>query len=80
MKIQVLGTGCPKCAKLEKNARDAVARLGIDCTVEKVSELDRIVSLGVLLTPGLVIDGKVVSSGRVLPVKEIVSLLGGGEG
>ncbi len=80
MKVQVLGTGCPKCREMEENARKAIAHLGIECDVEKISNVKEIVSYGVLMTPGLAIDGTVVASGKVLPVDEIVSLLAGAEG
>ncbi|MFH1681970.1 MAG: thioredoxin family protein [Candidatus Eisenbacteria bacterium] len=75
MRVQVLGTGCPKCRQLEENARAAVRQLGVSCEVEKVTNIKDIMNYGVAMTPGLAIDGKVVSSGKVLPVEEIVSLL-----
>ncbi|RPJ41495.1 MAG: thioredoxin family protein [Candidatus Latescibacterota bacterium] len=75
MKVQILGTGCPKCKKLEENARAAVGQLGIDCEVEKITNLKEIMSFGVMMTPGFAIDGKVLSTGKVPPVDEIVSLL-----
>jgi small redox-active disulfide protein 2 len=75
MKVQILGTGCPKCKKLEENARAAAVKIGIDCEVEKITNLKDIMSFGVMMTPGFAIDGKVLFSGRVLPVEEIASLL-----
>jgi small redox-active disulfide protein 2 len=75
IKIQILGTGCPKCNKLEKSAREAIAATSIEATIEKVTEVDRIVEMGVMLTPALVIEGKVVSSGKVLTKEQIISLL-----
>jgi small redox-active disulfide protein 2 len=75
MKIQILGTGCPKCRKLEENARSAVLELGLDVEVEKVSEINEIMSFGVMITPSLAVDGNVKSSGKVLSVEEIKGLL-----
>jgi small redox-active disulfide protein 2 len=65
MKIQVLGTGCLKCRKLKENAARAVAASGIECEVESVSDLDRILSFDVMMTPALVIDGEVKEAGGV---------------
>lgn len=77
MKIEVLGMGCAKCAKLEENARAAVAALGLEATVEHVKDMDRILDYGVLITPGLVVDGKVVASGRVPSREDIQKLIQG---
>jgi small redox-active disulfide protein 2 len=71
MKIQVLGTGCMKCKKLKENAVRAVADVGIDCEVESVTDLDRILSFDVMMTPALVIDGQVKATGVVPPVADI---------
>lgn len=71
MEIKILGTGCPKCNALEKITRDVIAENGIDATVSKVEEIMDIVKFGVMTTPALVIDGKVVFNGRV-PSKEDV--------
>jgi small redox-active disulfide protein 2 len=76
MKIQILGTGCPKCRRLEENARSAVRELGLDADVEKVADINDIISFGVMVTPGLAVDGDVKSTGKVLSVVEIKSLLG----
>ena len=75
MKIQVLGTGCPKCQALEKNAKDAVAKLGLAAEVVKVSDLDEIMEMGVMMTPALAVDGEVKKAGKILTVEEIVSIL-----
>jgi small redox-active disulfide protein 2 len=75
MEIKILGSGCPNCKRLEKHARIAVAELGIDATFEKVTEYKDIMSYGIMSTPGLVVNGTVVSSGRVLQPKEIIPLL-----
>lgn len=75
MIIKILGTGCPKCKKLEENASQAVAQAGIEATVEKVTDLDKIMDYGVMLTPALVIDEKVMASGKVLAASEILALI-----
>lgn len=77
MKIEILGTGCAKCTALEKAAKDAVARSGKFAQVVKVDDVMKIMEYGVLSTPGLVIDGKVVSSGKLLSIDEIVALING---
>ncbi len=74
-KIQVLGTGCPNCDKLAENAEAAARELGIDYELEKVTDVADIMKLGVMLTPGLLIDGEVKSSGKVLSSEEIQALL-----
>ena len=75
MKIQILGTGCPKCKQLTEHAEQAVAQMGIDCPVEKVTEMDQILSFGIMMTPGLALDGEVVSAGKVLSVEKIKEIL-----
>jgi small redox-active disulfide protein 2 len=67
MRIEVLGMGCTRCHQLEEQVRQALKELNIEAEVDKVSDLDKISSYGVLMTPGLVINGKVYSSGK-LPV------------
>ena len=74
-RIQVLGTGCPKCKTLTANAEAAVKALGIDATVEKVEKIADIMKFGVMMTPALVIDGQVKSAGKVLSAEEIGKLL-----
>ena len=71
LKIEVLGPGCPKCQLLEKNVRAAVEEMELDAEVTKISDLKEIASRGVLMTPGLVVDGKVVSSGHLLSVMQV---------
>ena len=75
MKIQILGTGCAKCQQLTRHAEEAVTQLGIDCPVEKVTEMDEILSFGIMMTPGLALDGEVLSSGKVLSVDKIKEFL-----
>ena len=75
MKIQVLGTGCPKCRKLTANAEAAVESLGADCEVEKITDLNEILAFGVMMTPAVAIDGEVKSSGKLLSTDEIKRLL-----
>jgi small redox-active disulfide protein 2 len=76
MKIEILGTGCAKCKSLEEAAKQAVAQSGKFAQIEKVEDIMKIMEYQVMSTPALVIDGKVVSTGRVLGVNEIVSLIG----
>ncbi len=75
MKIEVLGTGCAKCQKLEKNARKAIEELGIDAKIEKVEDLSEISARGVMMTPALAIDGETKSKGEVLGTEKIKELL-----
>jgi small redox-active disulfide protein 2 len=74
MNIKVLGTGCKKCKTLETNVKEAVANAGIEATVEKVEDVQQIIAYGVMSTPALVIDEKVVSKGKVLKAKDIEKL------
>ena len=71
MKIQVLGTGCPKCTQLTENADTAAKELGVEYELEKVTDINDIMSFGIMMTPGLVVDGKVKVSGKVASVEEI---------
>ena len=74
-KIQILGTGCPKCKLLTANAEAAVKALGIEATIEKVEKIQDIMKFGVMVTPALVVDGEVKSAGKVLSVEEIKKIL-----
>jgi len=74
-RIQVLGTGCPKCKLLTANAEAAVKALGIEATVEKVEKIADIMKFNVMMTPALVVDGQVKSAGKVLSVEEIMKML-----
>lgn len=75
MVIKILGSGCANCKKLEENAREAIKELGIDATIEKVSDFKDILAYGVMKTPALVVDGKVKVMGRVASTEEIKKLL-----
>ncbi|PKN79957.1 MAG: hypothetical protein CVU48_03380 [Candidatus Cloacimonetes bacterium HGW-Cloacimonetes-1] len=75
MIIKVLGSGCSKCKKLEENVRKALAENAIAASVEKVTNLTDIMGYGVMSTPALVIDEKVVSSGKLLSLADIAKLL-----
>lgn len=65
MKIEILGTGCPKCRKLYENAKEAVMKTGVEAEITKVTDIADISGYGVMLTPALVIDGEVKASGKV---------------
>lgn len=69
--IQILGTGCAKCQKLYENTQKAAEELKLDCKIEKVTELSKIMMMGVMSTPALAVDGKVCISGRVPEVEAI---------
>ena len=74
-KIQILGTGCPKCKKLAENAEAAAKDLGVEFEIEKVTEINEIMKFGVMMTPALAIDGQVKAVGKVLSPDEIKSML-----
>jgi len=71
MKIKVLGPGCPKCGEVEKRVKDALAGLNVAADVEKITDIKKMMSFGILATPGLVINGKVKSTGRIPRIEEI---------
>jgi small redox-active disulfide protein 2 len=75
MKIEILGTGCAKCQALEENTKKALTKIGGFHSVEKVDDLMKIMSYNVVSTPGLVVDGVVKSTGKLLNPEEIVELL-----
>jgi small redox-active disulfide protein 2 len=74
-KIQILGTGCPKCKKLTENAEAAAKDLGIEYSLEKVTEINEIMKFGVMMTPALAIDGQVKTVGKVASPDEIKKML-----
>jgi len=75
MKIQILGTGCPKCEKTTKVIKKVIEELGIDAEIEKVTDLNEIMTFNVMTTPAVAIDGKVKISGRVPSVRALKKLL-----
>ncbi|MBN2042132.1 MAG: TM0996/MTH895 family glutaredoxin-like protein [Spirochaetes bacterium] len=74
-KIQVLGTGCAKCVKLEEISRKAADEIGIDYEIEKVKDINEIMTYGVMMTPALVVDGEVKVAGKVPSVEDVKNLL-----
>jgi small redox-active disulfide protein 2 len=74
-KVQILGTGCPKCKKLAENAEAAAKALGVECQIEKVTQINDIIAMGVMMTPALAIDGQVKVVGKVASSDEIKKLL-----
>jgi len=74
-RIQILGTGCPKCRKLAENAEAAAKALGVDYHLEKITEINKITAFGVMLTPALVVDGIVKVVGKVPDVEAIQAML-----
>ena len=75
MKIEILGTGCPKCKKLAENAEAAAKDLGIEYEIEKVTDIGEIMEFGVMMTPALAVNGQVKSVGKVLSTEEIKQAL-----
>jgi small redox-active disulfide protein 2 len=75
MEIKILGTGCPKCKTLEQATRNAVSELGIDANISKVEDIVNIMNYGVMRTPALVIDEKVIFSGKVPSVSELKEII-----
>ena len=77
MVIHILGSGCPNCRKLEAHAREAVKNLGLEAEIVKIQDMDAIMDMGVMITPGLAIDGVVKKAGKVPSVTEIEEILRG---
>lgn len=75
MKIEILGSGCSKCKTLEQNAKKAVEESGVTAEIVKVEDITRIIEFGVISTPAIVINGKIMASGRIPNIDEIVSWL-----
>jgi small redox-active disulfide protein 2 len=75
-KLQVLGPGCPKCMELAKRTDEAAKAAGLDYELEKVTELSKIMSFGIFMTPALVVDGEVKVVGKVPSVEEIKKMIG----
>jgi len=74
-RIQILGTGCPKCKKLAANAEAAVKDLGIEYEIEKITDINQMMKLGVMMTPALVVDGQVKTVGKVPLPDDIKKML-----
>lgn len=74
-KIEIFGTGCAKCKRLEKNAKKAIEKLGIEAEIEKVEDIEEISARGVMMTPALGVDGDVKVKGEMLSPEEIKELL-----
>lgn len=74
-KIQILGSGCDKCRKLAANAKLAAERIDLPCEIEKIEDINQITAFGVMMTPALAVNGKIVSSGKVSTPEEIVGFL-----
>ncbi|MGI6406729.1 MAG: thioredoxin family protein [Syntrophaceticus sp.] len=79
MKIEILGTGCAKCNKLEELVRETVGELGVDAEIIKITDLNEILEYDIMMTPGLVVDGEIVCSGRLPKKDEILRWLQGGQ-
>lgn len=75
MKIQILGTGCQKCKTLAENAEVAAKELGLNFELEKVTDINKIIGFGVMMTPALAVDGKVKVAGKVVSPEDIKKLL-----
>jgi small redox-active disulfide protein 2 len=75
MNIQILGAGCPKCKTLTANAERAVAELGIQAEIEKITDIKAIMAFGVMMTPALAVDGVVKSSGHLLSPEQIKKII-----
>ncbi len=74
-KIQILGTGCPKCKKLAENAEAAAKELGVEYQIEKITEINEIMKFGVMVTPALAVDGQVKVTGKVADAGDIKEML-----
>ncbi|MBE3036197.1 MAG: TM0996/MTH895 family glutaredoxin-like protein [Candidatus Atribacteria bacterium] len=71
MKIEILGTGCPKCKKLNQLAEEAINELGVSAEIIKVTDINKIIDYGVMVTPALVIDGEIKALGKIPSKEEI---------
>ncbi len=78
MEIKVLGTGCPKCNKLEKMVKEVIEETGSDATVEKVTDIKAIAKAGVMLTPALMIDGDIKLTGKLPSKGDLEKMISGG--
>jgi len=74
-KIEILGTGCPKCKKLEEQVRVAASELNLECQIDKIEDIQKIMAHGVMMTPALVVDGKVKVTGKVPVLDDLKKML-----
>ena len=72
MKIEILGTGCPKCKKLHELTEEIISELGVSAEITKVTDINKIIDYGVMMTPALVIDGGVIAAGKIPSKEEII--------
>jgi len=77
MKLEIYGSGCHKCADMEKRAKDAIAITGVSASVEHVYDMNKIIGKGIYVTPALALDGKVIAAGKIPSVDEIVAIIKG---
>lgn len=77
MKIEILGSGCPKCKQLYENTQEALKTIGKEAEVVKVEDINKITEYGILMTPGFVVDGEIKSVGKVLSAGEIKKIIQG---
>ena len=75
MKIQILGGGCPKCRELARRVESAVKELGLNCELEKITDINEMIRFGIMMTPALVVDGKVRVVGKVPDIEHLKTLL-----
>ena len=75
MKIEILGMGCPKCKQLFENVKKAVEETGVEADIVKVEDMEKITEYGVMITPALSIDGKIIASGKILTSEEIKKMI-----
>lgn len=73
--VKVLGTGCPKCLQLMKQTEQAAQELGLECSVEKVTDIVQITSYGVMMTPALIVDGQIKATGKVPSIDDLKKML-----
>lgn len=73
--IKILGTGCKNCTALEENTKAALVQMGVEASIDKITDFAEIAGYGVMSTPGLVVNGRVVSFGKVLKVNDIIKIL-----
>lgn len=77
LRIEVLGPGCPRCRNLEENVRTSIRDLAIDAEIIKITDVNEISARGVLMTPGLAVNGEIVATGRLLSVSQVKRILEG---